>query len=103
MKKVIIAILILLTIPNFASATKQWYSDAEQQRIDKRIDDLEKQNSRLQIQISNLSPESIYDHENRISGLEKRMQAVEQAVVFLQRNVMQALQTIIGTIQKLVK
>jgi len=124
MKKIgivcILSIILLAPGTSFASDTKLWYSTEEQQRIDskladlqKQVDELKKLNDSLEYRILQVEKKPIttqttvqitdQETKTKVKSLESRVGTLEKAVSFLQTKVMDALNTTIGLLKQLLK
>jgi outer membrane murein-binding lipoprotein Lpp len=130
MKKYFVLAAMMLLIPCMASAKDTWYSTEEKARIDAQfeqmqaqIDELNGLTAKLQTKVNQISQqpaaapqiqqvvetkvietkEIVREPDNtRVEALEARVSTLEKAVDYIQNQVMQAINTVISLLKKLV-
>ncbi|MFA5413253.1 MAG: hypothetical protein WC348_01805 [Patescibacteria group bacterium] len=129
MKKLLIILTIVAILPKVALAKDTWYSTEEQNRINQQFSEMQAQvtelqqlNTQLQNKVDQISSSAsastpapvpaqtivetkeviVRDPDNtKVEALEKRVTTLESVVSLIQTKIMQAINTAIGLLKKL--
>lgn len=101
---------LILMSPHAAFARDMWYSEEEQDRINIQLSQMQEQIGQLQhlnaqleakVQAQPVVAAQVAQADPRVEQLERRVSSLETAVAYIQKNVLSAITTVIGLLQKL--